>query len=628
MEQICIHLCNRRITWTDLSQPSGSPRIWLAGRARDLRLGPQACHIARSFPYRTRFVTTRRDFLCRSAITAAGFTLPAGALSQTVRPGTASGAPEPGAAFLDVRRPPDSVTAQTARGDQQLRSVGGRWLGSGLSVSFREVPGALRAELSAPGAAVARLHLRWRGVLSAMRRIMGDAWERGYGDLEWRGFVPNRVMPWYAAAWDGQATHGYGVRTGANAFCFWQLDQGGISLWADVRSGGVPLQLRGRPLVVCDITCRPGRPEESPFDAIHAFCGELCLHPRLPTQPVYGSNDWYWAYGNNSAASVRDDARRIVELSPSGNNRPFVVIDDGWQPERGADKAGVGTWDRGNEKFPDMPGLAREVRRIGGRPGIWIRPLLAPDGIPDAWRLARDRTVLDPTVPEVRQKIADDLRRLTRWGYELIKHDYSTWDVLGRWGFRMGASITDDGWTFRSGPGRTTAEVLNDLYGAIREAAGGSLVLGCNTVSHLSAGRFEMCRIGDDTSGTEWDRVRRMGVNSLAFRGAQHGAFYAADPDCAGVTTRIPWQLNRQWLDLLARSGTMLFVSLAPDALGIQQRRDLRSALAQAALPRPLGEPVDWLDDTWPTRWRFQGRMQQYDWVGPDGVTEVGGRDT
>jgi alpha-galactosidase len=48
---------------------------------------------------------------------------------------------------------------------------------------------------------------------------------------------------------------------------------------------------------------------------------------------VYGSNDWYWAYGNNSADSVRLDAQHIVELSPAGTNRPFVVIDDGWQED-------------------------------------------------------------------------------------------------------------------------------------------------------------------------------------------------------------------------------------------------------------------------------------------------------
>src|SRR5438270_8322197 len=136
----------------------------------------------------------------------------------------------------------------------------------------------------------------------------------------------------------------------------------------------------------------------------------------------------------------------------------------------------------------------------------------------------------------------------------------------------MGSALTRDGWTFASGASRTTAEVIRDLYRAIRTAADDAVIIGCNTVSHLSAGLFEICRIGDDTSGIEWARTRKMGVNTLAFRGVQHGAFYVADADCVGVTNAVPWALNRQWLDLLARSGTMLFVSLAPDALGKPQK--------------------------------------------------------
>ena len=172
-------------------------------------------------------------------------------------------------------------------------------------------------------------------------------------------------------------------------------------------------------------------------------------------------------------------------------------------------------------------------------------------------------------MPEVRQKVADDIARLRQWGFELIKHDYTTFDLFGRWGFQMGAAMTRDGWTFASGSdahdGRGDRRAVSRRFAT---AAGDSLVIGCNTVSHLSAGHFEICRIGDDTSGTEWARTRKMGVNTLAFRGAQHGAFYVADADCVGVTNAMPWALNRQWLDLLARSGTMLFVSLAPDALG------------------------------------------------------------
>ena len=231
--------------------------------------------------------------------------------------------------------------------------------------------------------------------------------------------------------------------------------------------------------------------------------------------------------------------------------------------------------------------------------------------------------MVDPTVPEVLEKVVGDITRLREWGYELIKHDYTTYDIFGRWGFQMGTALTRDGWSFASGAGRTTAEVIDDLYGAIRGAAGESLIIGCNTVSHLSAGHFEICRIGDDTSGTEWTRTRKMGVNTLAFRGVQHGAFYVADADCVGVTTAVPWALTRQWLDLLARSGTMLFTSLAPDALGAQQRQDLRTAFALAATPQPLGQPLDWQHNVYPERWRLMGRERTFEWVGADGAGSV-----
>ncbi|HET7603200.1 MAG TPA: hypothetical protein VFK36_09315 [Gemmatimonadales bacterium] len=559
---------------------------------------------------------SRRDFLQSTAASALVVSLPAGTLAAQDHSRSSS---EPGGqpgSFLDIRRAPDRVSVQLAAGHQQLRRTGGdRWENGGVTISVHEAAGALAVQLMAPSTAVERIHLRWNGPLDGLQLILGDAWERGYGDLEWRGFVPDRIMPWYAAGFDGTLTHAWGVQTGASAFCSWQLDPQGITLSADVRSGGSGVELGPRTLDVCQVLCRAGRPDESAFAALRAFCRVMCPNPRLVSQPVYGSNDWYWAYGKNSAETVLADAGHIVELSPDTSNRPFVVIDDGWQPERGAKGGNVGFWDRGNEKFPDLPALTSSIRQQGARPGIWIRPLLAPADSPQGWRLPRDQQFLDPTIPEVRQKIAADIARLHQWGFELIKHDYSTADILGRWGFEMGSDLTKSGWTFASGPSRTTAEVINQLYGTIRGAAAESLIIGCNTVSHLSAGMFELCRAGDDTSGTDWSRTRKMGVNTLAFRGVQHGAFYGVDPDCVGVTNDIPWSLNRQWLDLAARSGTMLFVSLAPNALGSDQRRDLRAALAIAATPQPLGEPLNWQHTTWPTRWKLMGGQRIYDWI-------------
>lgn len=517
--------------------------------------------------------------------------------------------------FVDLTRAPGSVTAQTTDGDLTLvAGADGNWNARGIQVRTVRAGGALRLELATSSAKVKRIGLRWRAPLSATRAILGDAWERAYGDLAWRGFEPDRVMPWYIALWDGTRTHAYGVRTGAAAFCSWFVDPDGISLWADVRSGAAPLELGDRPLAVCDVVCRAGHDGESAFAAIHAFCKQMCATPRVAAAPIYGSNDWYYAYGKNSAATVLADADHIVELAPGGANRPFVVIDDGWQPGRGASRDGAGTWDHANEKFPDLPSLLADVTQRGARPGMWIRPLEAPAAVPDNWRLARDRNTLDPTVAGVREKVAADIARLRAWGCAMIKHDYSTYDIFGRWGSQMGSALTRDGWTFAEGPRRTSAEVIGELYRTIRTAAGDVTIIGCNTVSHLSAGVFDACRIGDDTSGTEWARTRMMGVNTLAFRGVQQGAFYTADADCVGVTNAIPWALNREWLDLVSRSGTMLFVSLAPDALGADQKRDLRAALTIAAKPQPLGEPLDWQRTAWPTKWKLMGAVRGFDW--------------
>ena len=111
-----------------------------------------------------------------------------------------------------------------------------------------------------------------------------------------------------------------------------------------------------------------------------------------------------------------------------------------------------------------------------------------------------------------------------------------------------------------------------------------------------------------------------MGMNTLAFRMAQHNAFYAVDADCVGLTTDIPWELNRQWLDLLARSGTPLFVSAAPAAMGGEQRRALKAAFAAASRVQPVAEPVDWLATTCPSHWRIGDRVTTYHWMTEKGI--------
>jgi alpha-galactosidase len=373
-------------------------------------------------------------------------------------------------------------------------------------------------------------------------------------------------------------------------------------------------------LAAATVRQQHGKEGESSFQAARRFCRALCAKPLLPAAPVYGGNNWYYTYGKDcSAADIERDADLLAKWTAGIANRPFLVIDDGWSPENGA-----GPWDRGNERFPDMAALAASMKRRSVRPGIWYRPLYTSMAVPARFRLRPERATrhatLDPTVPEVSALVREDMGRLAGWGYELIKHDYSSFDLLGRWGFAFGAEMTESGWHFHD-RSKTTAEVVVDLYRTIRESGGKALIIACNAFGHLTAGLAELQRTGDDTSGREFHRTRRMGVNTLAFRAPQHGAFFALDADCAPVTAAVPWKMSAQWLDLLARSGTPLFVSADPKTLTAESEKAIREALATAAVARPVAEALDWMNSTTPSRWRLDGKLATYDWYGGEGGT-------
>jgi alpha-galactosidase len=405
---------------------------------------------------------------------------------------------------------------------------------------------------------------------------------------------------------------------------FWQIDDAGVSLWLDVRNGGSGVRLGERRLEAATIVTAASRGHARLLAGAQDFCHRLCDRPRLPAAPVYGWNNWYYTYGVGfSSNDIRRDCAALAQLAPArAEHRPFMLIDMGW----GVAPDGAGPWNRGNDRFADLPDLAPQMKAAGVRPGIWMRPLLTTESLAERWLLP-DRgvtkpgfAILDPTVPQALERVRAAVQTLAGWGFELIKHDFTTYDLLGKWGFQMGGDVTTDGWHFAD-RSVTTAEVILRLYRAIREAAGSALLIGCNTVGHLGAGLFELQRIGDDNSGFDWHRTRRMGVNALAFRMAQHQRFFAADADCAPLTAKVPWSMSRQWLDLLARSGTPLFVSADPTQLNPEQHQAVQAALAAAAQDLPPAEPLDWLETSVPRRWRLGQRTATYDWLGDEGAS-------
>lgn len=501
--------------------------------------------------------------------------------------------------FIELTTETKTVTSKWKNDDYNLDDI---------NVKLNQDNEHLAIFLTAQTSKVKWIKLRWNNLSWDKNvRFLGDAWERGYGDMEWKGMNPNRFMPWYFCAKSEAKSVCYGVKVRPSAMCFWQVDSLGMTLFLDVRCGGSGVNLKGRVIKLADVIACEMRDCTS-FEAMQEFCGQMCEDPILPKYPVYGSNNWYYAYGKSSESEILADCDYILNLTKDIGNKPYMVIDDCWQEHHRLNEYNGGPWTKGNEKFPDMKALAEKLVQKGVRPGIWVRLLLNEDeNIKNEWRLSHNNCI-DPTNPEALNYIKEDIKRICNWGYTLIKHDFSTFDLFGKWGFQMSPLVTDDGWHFYD-DSLTSAEVVKLLYKAILDASveasnGETLILGCNTVGHLGAGYMHINRTGDDTSGVIWERTRFMGVNTLAFRLPQHGKFYEIDADCVGIDGGISWSMNKQWADVLAQSGTPLFISVRPNILDETEKQELHEILKVASKQEHHVIPVDWEETTCPEHWQ------------------------
>ena len=464
---------------------------------------------------------------------------------------------------------------------------------------------------------VEEVQLIWNRRHAPDTRIFRNDWERGYTELGWTSLTNNPGSAWYFLIREGKRVDGWGVETQPNALCWWEVSESNIVLTLDVRAGGAPLELGSRTLKAARLIMREGKSNESAYEAGRAFCKLMCPKPRLPKAPVYGYNDWYCAYGENTATNFLADAENIVSLAEGLKNRPYVVMDDGWQLNSppvvrplGLGASGWGPWDRSSAHFGvEMKPFAAAVSALGAKPGLWYRPYRAWKEVPAEQKLKKYPLFFDPTAAGVKERIAEDIARFRDWGFKLVKIDYLVGDVAGTLAFPRtvgGRPVQGDrGWCDKS---RTTAEVILEHYRAIRETAGDDMVIiGCNAFDHLVAGLFELQRTGGDTSGWKWQTTKEMGFNCLAARSIHDGTFYSADGDCVGLAKAgaIDWSLNRKWLEMLAKSGTPLFISWHRSLMTAEIRDAFKAAFKTASEPRPTGEPLDWETERFPEKWRF-----------------------
>lgn len=512
--------------------------------------------------------------------------------------------------FLNIIRTPDDIKIQTENSPFRFEEKGTQ-NNTHAEVKCILKDNALQIRLYSNGDAVKHIRLRWNGDISGVISMLGDSFGRSQtDDVLWHAFLPHYQMPWYFYTNDGECLHGYGVKTGCNSFAAWYADAYGITLKLDVRngSGGIVCD----ELLCAEIVCREGSIGEDAYRAAHAFCKQMCNNPNLPSTPVFGLNNWYWAYGAIEEKVVLEEAEYLGKLTKGLKNRPFMTIDDGWQIAHVKGTYNGGPWHLTNENFENMQKTTEKIHSFGCRAGIWIRPLLTLSHVPNEATYnspsKNNGLTLDPTHEFSKQLITEDIKRLVSWGFDMIKHDFSYFDLFN-------ANISNISNSSFYDKSKTNAQILKELYKLIQDAAGDTLIMGCNTINHLAAGIHQIQRSGNDTSGRHFEFTRRYGVHSM-MRAPQNNTFFKTDPDCAAFTPKVSIPLNLDFLEMAAITGSATFASVTPGILNSQEEKRLQEIFSIADKIKPEDYAVinDWTRTAVPSEFEYLGKTYNYNW--------------
>ncbi len=519
--------------------------------------------------------------------------------------------------FKSILRYPDEITLCSENKIEKLQIFNGICKNSDAEAEFKIENNTLKVYLNETINPLKYIIARWNDDFKSIKCVLGDSMGVASGDLAWMPLIYEKRMAWYFCADDGEKTHGYGVKTGCNSFCSWQVDQRGITLTIDVRNGGDGVILNN-PLLCAEIVEREGQSGESAFYAGSEFCGLMCDNPQLPSRPIYGLNNWYYAYGSITRESVIEDAKLAAELCGDLPYRPYMLIDDGWQKMRG--NGYIGGPFVPNESFGNMKEVAEEIDKIGCEPGLWVRPLHTKDKLSESAYHPRKTescgvTFLDPSKDEVLEYVRNLIRKVSEDGYKIIKFDFTAPDMLTADIYNeiyLTPNLTDDGWHFDD-RSVTNAQICKRLYETIREGANGSYLIGCNTYNHLAAGILEIQRGGLDTNGSNWNITRKHGINTLAFRQIQNKKFFLTDADCPAFTRNVSIEMNMRFLEVSAMASNALFTSITPGLLNDEQKKRVSAAFKYAASAEGI-EPLDWFATSTPSEYLSKGKKYEFDW--------------
>lgn len=329
------------------------------------------------------------------------------------------------------------------------------------------------------------------GLRSIARKYLGFSGDdhisgipRGTGNLHSWTYTYFQQKNERALFWGSLAEH-----TGFTLF-LWNADQQLLTVRKDVE--GLHLQ---HSFPALDFWVGAGAESE----VFERYFELLALHqpgfrtPQQVLEPALGWTSWYRYFNRISAEIILKNAEAIAS-----SGLPFreFQLDDGWQ-------TAVGDWRSVRPEFPEgMGALAKNIKALGLRPGLWLAPFVAAANSrlvrehPN-WLLKNQRGnplragwnplwggwyyALDFYHPGVQDYLSGVFHIVfDHWGYELVKLD-----------FLFAVCLAPP-------PGKTRGQVMREAMEFLRLQTGSRTLLACGVPLGAAFGVADICRIGGD----------------------------------------------------------------------------------------------------------------------------------
>ncbi|HEX6730929.1 MAG TPA: alpha-galactosidase, partial [Pyrinomonadaceae bacterium] len=280
--------------------------------------------------------------------------------------------------------------------------------------------------------------------------------------------------------------------------------------------------------------------------------------------PPSGWCSWYFFYQEINEDEIKRTAKWIAD-NLKDYDVHYVQIDDGWQ--------GIGRglgenrdWSTINNRFPSgMDGLARYIKSLGLKAGIWLAPhgqsnqavvrnhpgvfMLKSDGS-SASSTWEGTFLIDPSTAESHKYLKDLFTRLSSWGYDYFKIDGQPIVVRE---YRNKKNLMKN-------PVNDSDELYRDTLESIRSAIGPNrFLLGCWVVPLEGIGLMNGSRIGADVL-PNWDGFKFALRATMQYYFLHNIAWYA-DPDVFIVRSPLPIEQARAWATLQGLTGQAALTS-------------------------------------------------------------------